>query len=265
MTDFKSKVKNVVKNNFKISKEKYFEFEKKYNFFHNLSVALGNFLNIQPNSTVLDIGCGYGISTNAIKKEFNVSEVIGIDLSDEMINFGKAIYPSLNLMTCDGEEIENIFKNRQFNYIVYNASIFIFPDTLTAFKSAFNLIKKNGYIGFSHYPEIIDTFTGKDLFSHAFEISGFPLPKKRVISDLTTCINNLSKANFKNIITTEYTLRLNTEFLIDFFSIPAQSASLFPKNSYKERVPLIKKLFQNLKQFESKGKISWKIVKAEKL
>jgi SAM-dependent methyltransferase len=262
MVDFKTKVKNIVKNNFKVSTEKYFEFERKYNFFYNLSVALGNFLEINKNSKVLDIGCGYGVSVNAIKNEFRVSEITGVDISDEMINFGKKLYPHLDLIICDGEDVTPLFQ-KKFDFIVYNASIFIFPDTLSAFQNAKTLLTNNGKIGFTHYPEIKDN-NGSDIFSQAYQLNNFHEPKKRVISDLDTCVDNLKKLNFKNIEIAEYSLKLDTDFITDFFLIPAQSASLFPKNNYKERVVLIETLFQSLKDFEQNSKIIWKMVKAER-
>ena len=262
MENFNNKVKKIVKNNFKISREKYFEFEKKYNFFYNLAYKLGEFLNIQSFHKVIDIGCGYGVSVNAIKNEFKTNNVIGIDISEEMINFGKNLYPHLKLIVGDGEEILKLFREK-FDIAVYNASIFIFPDTLTAFKNAYEILSENGILGFTHYPDIINN-NGTNLFDLAYKLNNFPVPQKRVISDINTCINNLKIANFKNIEIQEFSIDLKIDVLIDFFSIPAQSASLFPKYNYQERKTLIKKLFSKLKDFENSGKIVWKMVKAIK-
>ncbi len=263
MADFKEKVKNAVKNNFKLSTSKYFEFENKYNLFYNLTVSLGKFLDINPQNKVLDIGCGYGVSVNAIKSEFKVTDITGVDISEEMIDFGKKLYPDLNLIVCDGEEIVSLFNNN-FDIIVYNASIFIFPDTLTAFNNAYNLLEKNGKIGFTHYPEIISK-NGDDLFSLAYKINNFKEPKKRVITDFDTCILNLEKSNFKNITTSTFKVKLDVNFITEFFLIPAQSASLFPKTKYEERTKLIRKLFSVLEEFSDSSEIIWKMAKAEKI
>ena len=259
MNDFNVKVKNIVKENFKISVEKYFEFENEYNFFYKLAVALGKFINIKENEKVLDVGCGYGVSSKALMDIFKCT-VKGVDLSEEMISFGKKLYPNIEFFAQDGENID-IFKGDIFDIIVYNAAIFIFPDTFKAFKNAYNMLRTGGCIGFSHYPEILGK-SGENLFNTAFKKACFELPRRKVISTLNTCIENLERAGFKNIKVSDYSMELNTEFLKKFFKIPAQSASLFPKLSYKERAKKVDILFDTLK-FE-KGTITWKLVKGKK-
>ena len=254
------KVKKVVKNNFNISMEKYFEFENRYKLFYNMAVSLGKFINMKPNDNVLDVGCGYGVSTLAITENFKCN-VIGIDLSDGMVNFGKKLFPELTLMVGDGEYLEDSFKNITFDKIVYNASIFIFPDTLKAFESARRMLKDNGTISFSHYPEIVDT-KGNDLINIAYEIGKFEKPKSNVISSLFKCIENLEKSKFKDIEKYEYSIEFDAEFLINFFTIPAQSASLFPKVPYEQRIDFIERLFKNISNRE--GLIKWPIIKAIK-
>lgn len=262
MDKFKEKVKNIVKNNFKISVDKYFDFEEKYNFFEKLTVALAEFINIGKNSTVLDIGCGYGVSTKILKDIFN-TKVVGIDISEDMINFGKKIFPDTDLKVLDGENFSSVFDKNSFDIAIYNAAIFIFPDPLSSFKDSYNVLKESGKIGFSHYPEITDS-TGNDIFTEAFVKSNFEPPKKRTVSDLDKCISDLEKAKFKNIKIFEYSIPFDTNFLTDFFLIPAQSASLFPKLTYNERLKKIKQLFLSIKEYENSAKILWKLVKAEK-
>ncbi len=254
------KVKNVVKNNFKISVEKYFAFENKYNFFYNLAESLGKFANVVQEDYVLDVGCGYGVSCKALAEKFKCN-VTGVDLSDEMINFGKRIYPDIELCIGDGEKLSKHFSDEHFDKILYNASVFIFPDTFTAFQNAFDILKKNGVIAFSHYPQLLDE-NKADLFDFAYEKAKLEKPKSRVLSTIETCIENLRKAGFVNIETDNYTLELDTEFLKNFFLIPAQSASLIHKKSYEERIPLIEKLFDILKH--TKGIMSWALVKGKK-
>ena len=262
MNKFKEKVKNIVKNNFKISVKKYFDFENKYNFFKKLTVALAEFINIEKNYTILDIGCGYGVSTKILKDIFN-TKVVGIDISEDMINFGRKIFPDIDLQVLDGENFSSVFNESSFDIAIYNAAVFIFPDPLSSFINSYKVLKESGKIGFSHYPEITDS-TGNDIFTEAFVNSNFAPPKKRTVSDLDKCVSDLEKAKFKNITVSEYSIPLDINFLTDFFLIPAQSASLFPKLTYNERLKNIKQLFSSIKEYENSAKISWKLVKAEK-
>ncbi len=264
MEDFKLKVKNTVKNNFAVSVDKYLQFENKHRFFEKLSIALSDFMDIESHGRFLDIGCGYGISTAVLKNCYS-GDVLGIDISSEMVNYGKSIYPDIELKVSDGEDIAELTQNstRLYDAVFYNAAIFIFPDPLSSFKSAYNLLKNGGKIGFSHYPSINDD-KGKDIFDLAFELNNFDKPKKRVISDLETCKAKLLEAGFHNLTETTFSIPIDTDFLIDFFHIPAQSASLFPKNSYQERVEKVTQLFSKLKDFQHSGKVSWALVKASK-
>ena len=255
----KEKVKKTVKNNFKVSVEKYFSFEKKYNFFYNLTVALARFAGVEPSYKILDVGCGYGVSCKALKDKFQC-DVIGVDLSEEMVNFGKKIYEEIEISVCDGENLSS-FSENYFDTVLYNASIFIFPDTLQAFKSAKTVLKERGSLGFSHYPAIVGE-RGENLLELAYERARFNMPRRNVISPLEICVENLEKSCFKNITLTDYTLPLDIEFLENFFLIPAQSASLFPKLTYAERAEKIKILFKQIAN--EKGDMIWKLVKAEK-
>ena len=55
----------------------------------------------------------------------------------------------------------------------------------------------------------------------------------------------------------------SVSFLIDFFSIPAQSASLFPKHPYEERAQKVGELFESLHEWDGHFTIGWDMAKAE--
>ncbi len=57
---------------------------------------------------------------------------------------------------------------------------------------------------------------------------------------------------------------LDTRFLQDFFSIPAQSASLFPGRGYEARRDLVRSLFATLDNMAGKGRIVWRMAEAIK-
>ncbi len=261
-SDFVNKVKKIVKNNFNQSIEIYSNFEKKYNFFYNLTIELAKFVNIKNNSKVLDAGCGIGYSMKAIYDNFT-KDVYGIDISDGMINYGKKIFPEFTFIIGDVAKIDKYFDENFFNYVLFNLVVFILPDIETVFKNSFKILKDNGTIAFSFYPEIIDE-NGNDLFIKAFKNSNFILPKKQVISTYEICLESLENSGFKDIAEKKFEMNLDIEFLKDFFSIPAQSASLFPKLSYEERKKNVEILFDGIKNYENNGKIIWKLVKGVK-
>ena len=256
------KVKKIIKKNFNESIEIYSNFERKYNFFYNLAFKVANVVGIKKNSTVLDAGCGCGFSMKAIYDNF-AKNVYGVDISESMIEYGKKLYPEFNFYTGDVANLDKYFNEKFFDSILFNLVVFILPDVENVFRNAYKLLKNGGRIGFSYYPGLINE-NGEDLLRLAFERSNFEFPKKNVISSYEICLNALKKTDFKNITEYCFEMPLSVQFLKDFFSIPAQSASLFPKLSYIERKEKIEKLFDTLKNFENNGKIVWKFVRGEK-
>ncbi len=76
-----------------------------------LKNRLKNF--IQPGSTVLDLGCGIGITTEHIKS-LGVKEVTGVDLSPELINYAQATVKDIEFIA---QDITTLELNRQYDVI----------------------------------------------------------------------------------------------------------------------------------------------------
>jgi hypothetical protein len=62
----------------------------------------------------------------------------------------------------------------------------------------------------------------------------------------------------------DYRFEVNREFLFDFLSIPAQSAGLFPKLAYLERIPKVRELCDGLAEKVSPVFMGWKFLIARK-
>ncbi len=260
--DFVKKIKKVVKKNFNDSFEIYSQFENKYKFFHNLTLNLSNFVKITKDSKVLDAGCGCGYSMKAIYDNFS-KNVYGIDISEGMIVAGQKLFPNFNFKIGDVAELEKVYEKNFFDFVLFNLVVFIIPDINQVFSGTHKVLKNGGKIAFSYYPEIIDE-NGNDLFKIAFQRSEFEPPKKQVISRYEDCLNALKNSNFINIKESCYEMLLDISFIKDFFSIPAQSTSLFPKLPYEVRKKNVEKLFDSIKDFNNKGKIIWKFALGEK-
>lgn len=71
---------------------------------------------------VLDIGCGPGNSTFALKARFPNSEIIGIDASDNMLEKARATYPDIRFEKCFVPDGLSMFDGK-FDLIFSNACI----------------------------------------------------------------------------------------------------------------------------------------------
>jgi ubiquinone/menaquinone biosynthesis C-methylase UbiE len=226
-------------------------------------LKLAETIGLRAGASVLDVGCGTGISARVLHDRFGCG-VLGGDLCPAMVAAGCSAcnLPGIRLAVGDGEDLAPVVKGRQFDYVLYNASIFIFPDVSKTINEAFACLKSGGKIAFSFYPELVGE-NDEDLFAMAFQRLGEPLPRFRVISDYAKIAEALER-RCGNIRHHRWERPLTIEFLQDFFSIPAQSASLFPGRGYEARRDLAKRLFATLNDMTDTGRIVWPMAESLK-
>jgi SAM-dependent methyltransferase len=260
---FKEKVKRNVADNFDQSFQIYQAFEDKYGFFASLALTLAESIGLDQGAAVLDVGCGNGISAKALNDRWGC-RVLGVDLSEQMITAGQALCtsPDIRLLQGDGEKLSRIVGHRRFDYVLYNASIFIFPDVGATLDESFKCLRPGGKIAFSFYPQLLGD-GDEDLMSVAFKHLGEPEPRFRVITDYDKASRAL-EARCGNIRHHQWARPLDVGFLQDFFSIPAQSASLFPGRGYKARRDRVVQLFAGLGDMQDKGHIVWRMAEGIK-
>jgi hypothetical protein len=79
--------------------------------------------------------------------------------------------------------------------------------------------------------------------------------------ELLACLNSISGLKSTQV---DYLFEASREFLFDFLSIPAQSAGLFPKIPYLERIPLVRDLCAGLSEKVSPVFMGWKFLISRK-
>jgi len=260
---FNTKVKRNVAHNFDQSIRLYRQFEEKHGFFEALTLKMAEAIGIRDRASVLDIGCGYGASARALHDRLGC-RVLGVDLSPEMIAAGRSYCQGAGIDLCvgDGENLSPVVEGRRFDYALYNASIFIFPDVSKAIAESYRTLRDSGKVAFSFYPQLLGE-DGADLFTLAFERLGEPVPRFRVITGYAKACEALGN-RCMDIRHHRWVRPLNIEFLQDFFSIPAQSASLFPGHGYEARRELAIRLFDTLDDQTETGQIVWRMAEGTK-
>jgi SAM-dependent methyltransferase len=261
--DFNNKVKRNVADNFDRSIRMYQEFEDTHGFFNALALKMAEAIDLEARASVLDVGCGSGISARALNHRFGC-RVLGVDLSPGMIAAGHLLCDGddIQLLVGDGENLSAVVGDRRFDYALYNASIFIFPDVSKTIAESRKCLRPGGKIAFSFYPQLVGE-GNEDLFDVAFRRLGEPLPRFRVITGYSKAAEALDH-HCTSICHHRWERPLDTRFLQDFFSIPAQSASLFPNRGYEARCDLVKRLFATLADMTGKGRIVWRMAEGTK-
>ncbi len=260
---FSTRVKQTVSDHFDRSIERYRAFEDNYRLFESLAAALADRIDLQPHSRVLDVGCGYGISARVFHERY-ACMVMGVDLSPKMIEAGRRYChsSSIRLLVGDGERLGEVVGRQPFDYVLYNASIFILPDAHRSITAAVGCLRPGGKIGFSFYPQL----QGRrhlDLITEAFRRLEIPPPRYRVITSYDAACESLGQL-CGPVTHFSWERPLTIPFLKDFFSIPAQSASLFPKLDDRNRRTAVCRLFDTLRDVEGSSRIVWPMAASTK-
>ena len=240
--NFKDKFKRAVTGNFDLSGEDTDRFEAQCGLFGGLTTRLLSMVPPLPERPILDVGCGTGISTKTIidhvRKEMRV---VGVDISPGMIHRAQGKCLKADFHLGDAELLSEITAG-PFGGVYYTACIFLFPDVKTSLMQASGIMADGGAVAGS-YMETIQGNDGSDLLAFAKETYphlGIKHKKLFSFEELAETFDGL----FRNVVREEVRFKMNREIAEAFYSIPAQSASLFPGEPVHVRLKKIKEVFQ---------------------
>ncbi len=115
---------------------------------------------------ILEIGCGTGVYTHMLSKKYSDSEIVALDISDEMIKIAREKVPKegIDFISADGEQIE---VDGKFDLITSNASFQWFENLGTALRLFAGSLAEDGLLCFSMYgPETFKEL--EEVFKHHF-------------------------------------------------------------------------------------------------
>ena len=251
-------IKKIVRGNFDDSVSFYHDFETRYGLFEHLSRELAKRCNIGPNMRVLDVGCGTGASTLALADIVGTrGKVTGVDLSKDML--ARAVkasehVPNVDFKVGDAEMLEEAV-DHSIDAVLYNASIFLLPRPEISLRSAYEVLGEGGIIGANHISGVYSGDGDKNvskcnIFEEVKEGEMEFAPYGRPIFDTAQLPRHLAAAGFKNVRSGNTRKNIDRRELEGFYSIPAQSAGLYPRETYGERRKSLGSLFG---YYESRG------------
>jgi ubiquinone/menaquinone biosynthesis C-methylase UbiE len=254
-------IKRIVKSNFGKSTSQYDNFEMKYGLFDRITKKLAEICNIEKGMHVCDVGCGTGASALALARMVGKEgTVTGIDFSEEMLAAARkslsvsSQYSNIDLICCDADAIGECIK-KEMDAVLYNACIFLVPNIEKTFGGAHRVLREGGIIGMNFLVgvnAVQETSDGTqpkafDIFQSAKENGLKSAPYGRSISDMKSIPSVLSGLGFREVKGGKWSERMSDSQVRDFYSIPAQSAGLYPKTPYGERLDMLNSLLDHFK------------------
>lgn len=111
-------------------------------------------INIKPNDSILDVGCGNGTFLKILSGKCAIKGY-GVDLSEKMIENAKKKCPDMTFEVSSCEHTS--FQKQMFDVITVCVALHHFPDLRAFAKEASRILKPEGllYIAEGHLPFII--------------------------------------------------------------------------------------------------------------
>lgn len=96
--------------------------------------------------SVLDLGCGFGENC-ARFKELGASEVLGVDISEKMLEVAMNEYPGIRFIRADMSDLS--FLGKKFDVVFSSLALHYIADFETFSKSVYDVMTSGGYFIFS--------------------------------------------------------------------------------------------------------------------
>jgi ubiquinone/menaquinone biosynthesis C-methylase UbiE len=261
--DFGSLFKSAVERNFDQSASIYDRFEEKHHLFESLTRRQLELIEPARPERILDVGCGTGISTLALQRSLATSSpnIYALDISERMLLRARERcreLPGVYFVRGDAERLSEYFKEA-FDAIFYTASVFLLPRFCDSLRQASRLLLPGGVLSVSYYDGLFDE-RQEDAMAKAFPEQKYQYGAVPY-SELVSCLDSITDLKTTQV---DYLFEASREFLFDFLSIPAQSAGLFPKVPYLDRIPLVRDVCDGLAEKVSPLFMGWKFLISRK-
>ena len=227
---------------------------------------------INKDDSILDIGCGGGITSyEASKLVGENGYVIGADISKILLDLAKTNYPSiknLEFKYCDVQNYE--FEKKIFNKVISRFGVMFFENPIEAFKNISNSIQDGGSLHFVCWADVMEN----EFFTLSVNIiinylkKDFPeitrAPGPFAFSEEDYIKNILNTSGFKNIkvekvnslISTKDTPEKDGDLL---FSIGLGGRLLSEANLSKRELSIIKnEIIEACQKRRDNGKSTYK-------
>jgi len=151
-----------------------------------------NRMGLTDDSRALDVGCGSGWATRLMAETARNGHVIGIDISDEMIELARSTssdYPNVSFEVATAEHLP--FQDNEFTHAFSMESLYYYSNISVALKEIHRVLQNNG-----RFVTVVDLYAENEP-SHQW-IPTLKVPVQLLSTDEYHTL--LSGAGFVNIV-----------------------------------------------------------------
>jgi SAM-dependent methyltransferase len=156
-----------------------------------------NALGVSTEMSVLDVACGPGYVSAAVKKLG--ANPTGIDFSRKMVAIARSMFPEVTFREGDAQELP--FTDASFDRVLMNFGLLHLSQPEKACAEAFRVLRPRGKFGFTIWAELHENPGGK-IVNDAIEAHGDPNvempegPSKFLYADRQECRKILERDGF---------------------------------------------------------------------
>ena len=142
-------------------------------------------MGLTPEARILDVGCGSGWATRLIAERATRGKVVGIDISDEMVELARSSSSAFSNVSFDVASAEALpFADGEFTHAFSMESLYYYSDIRSALKEIARVLANNG-----RFVTVVDLYRENE-------------PSHQWISTLKVPVHLLSIADYRGLLTT---------------------------------------------------------------
>ena len=144
-------------------------------------------LNFKSNyfqpSTIIDVGCGLGVTTSIISKRFPNAQTIGINNSEKQVEYAKRVFPNNHFAVMDACTLS--FPNNSIDVIFSIEAVFHFNTRQDFLREAYRLLRPGGQLIYTDL-----------LVSESGWIGDWSMPEANILTDVQSYQQILDRTPF---------------------------------------------------------------------